>query len=306
MDELQSIKALETLCLELINVKNSREYVLGKKICRFIREIRQFKFILQLKRFVKNRKIKKIRETFVQENVPKDQWLKQLKIGPKNKKVIVYSCITGGYDDPVEPLFRSTNIEYAMFTDSKKHNVPGWIYLKIPQKIQKFSKHYQNRYIKMHPFELFPDADYACYIDGNVCPVSDLSVYVEYISPIAGIAMHKHSTRDCIYEELKACLALKKGNALQLVNQIDKYRRDGFPESFGMLECNVIVVDLHSEIAKKIFEDWWAEQEKWGSMRDQIALPYVLWKNNIIADDVAMLGKDVYKNSKLIIREHLK
>lgn len=31
MDELQSIKALETLSLELIKVKNSREYVLGKK-----------------------------------------------------------------------------------------------------------------------------------------------------------------------------------------------------------------------------------------------------------------------------------
>ena len=305
MDELQSIKALETLSLELIKVKNSREYVLGKKICRFISEIRQFKFILQLKRFVKNRKIKKIRETFVQENVSQDEWQKQLKIGPQDKKVIIYSCITGGYDDPVEPLFHSANIEYAMFTDSAKHSVPGWTYLGIPTKIQGSSKHYQNRYIKMHPFELFPNADYACYIDGNVCPVSDLSIYVEQINPTAGIAMHKHSTRDCIYEELKACLALKKGNAQQLVKQINQYRKDGFPERYGMLECNVIVVNLHNEIAKKIFEDWWAEQEKWGSMRDQIALPYVLWKNNIAIGSVAKLGQIVYRNPKVTIKEHL-
>ena len=43
-----------------------------------------------------------------------------------------------------------------------------------------------------------------------------------------------------------------------------------------------------------------------GSLRDQISLPYVLWKNNINIKQVSTLGNNVYQNSKLFKIDHFK
>lgn len=304
MDDLNLLKEIEILNREIIRLKYSDEYVIGKKVCRFVNEMKQGKFFLQFERFLKNRKIKNIREVSKKENVTQEEWERQLKFGDSEKKFVVYSCITGGYDIPCNPLFCRKSSNYVMFTDAPLKDNSVWEYKSIPEKLRDMSRSNQNRYIKMHPFDLFENADYACYIDGNVCPVSDLSIYTDVIEPSAGFAMHYHSTRDCIYEERKACEALKKGNLQKISSQIKLYEEEGFPQKYGMLECNMFVVDLHNPVAKKIFQMWWDELNRSQSGRDQIALPYVLWKNNIAVSTVAKLGESIYKNPKLMICEH--
>jgi hypothetical protein len=42
-------------------------------------------------------------------------------------------------------------------------------------------------------------------------------------------------------------------------------------------------------------EEWWKEFIEY-SKRDQISLPYVLWKNGIKINDVNELGKDLSTN----------
>ena len=304
MSDLDLLREIEILNREIILLKSSDEYVVGKKVCRFINEIKQGKLFLQLERFLKKRKIKKIREAFKQENVTQEEWERQLRFGGSDKTFVVYSCITGGYDVPCDPLFRRKSLTYVMFSDAllKEHSI--WKHEAIPEKLQDLSCSNQNRYVKMHPFDFFGNVGYACYIDGNICPVSDLSVYADVIDPSVGFAMHYHSTRDCIYEEIKACKAMKKGDPAKLTAQIKKYSGEGFPQRYGMLECNMFVVDLHNPVAKKIFQMWWDELNRSQSGRDQIALPYVLWKNNIAVSTVAKLGESIYKNPKLMICEH--
>ena len=66
-----------------------------------------------------------------------------------------------------------------------------------------------------------------------------------------------------------------------------------------MAEANIIVTDLKNKNGKKIFELWWDEFQKSKSLRDQLAFPYVIWKNDIKIDCITTLGNNVYDNPKV-------
>ena len=86
--------------------------------------------------------------------------------------------------------------------------------------------------------------------------------------------------------------------------QIERYVSEGFPLDYGLLECNVIAADLHSRLGRRIFSNWWDEFLASGSMRDQLALPYVLWKLGISFESAATMGRNAYADTKIFIAEH--
>lgn len=83
-----------------------------------------------------------------------------------------------------------------------------------------------------------------------------------------------------------------------------EYLQQGFPKKFGMLEATIIVTDLKNPVAKKILDDWWKEFISTKSLRDQISLQYVVWKNNFRIDDIGVLGNNLYKNPKFRVNIH--
>jgi len=224
-----------------------------------------------------------------------------------DKKIAIYTCITGKYDNVLEPYYIDEKCDYFVFTDE---NIETMVYQKvhIPQTIKNLNDNVLiNRYIKMHPHELFEkDYDYAIYIDGNIQQISDLSAFVNNINDEIGISMHKHSIRKCIYDESKILKVYKKGNPKFIKKQVEQYKKEDFPIEYGMAEANIIVTNLKSNISKKIFEDWWEEFVKTKSMRDQLSLPYVMWKNNVKMDKLTTLGSSVYKNKKVRVINHKK
>lgn len=221
-------------------------------------------------------------------------------------KIVIYTCITGNYDEIEEPLIIESGCDYFLYTNNKELESDIWTIKKIPDEIQKINDDAKiNRYIKMHPKELFKDYDYAIYIDGNIKLISTISTFIDNINCKTGLAIHRHCANDCIFKEIKTCRAYGKGNYKNLKRQANRYKQEGFPINYGMLECNVLVSDLNNDKATEIFNKWWNEYLKSESMRDQIALPYVLWKNKIQVGDVGNLGNDVNKNYKLKINSHI-
>ena len=222
------------------------------------------------------------------------------------KQVIVYTTIIGDYDEIQEPVFIPKNCKYVLFTDNKQIKSDKWEIRPIPENIEKIQNGTLiNRYIKMHPKELFENYDYSIYIDGNVKTVSDISKIVGACNTKTGIAIHRHCTRKCLYKEAKFCMLFKKGKIDKLSKQIKRYKKEGFPKNYGLLECNVIITDLKNDNSTKILNNWWEEFLKTGSNRDQIALPYILWKQGYKIEDVGNLGNNIYLNPKFIVNEHL-
>ena len=222
-----------------------------------------------------------------------------------DKKIAVYTCITGNYDKVEEPLIMESACDYYLFTNNPNLKSDSWNIREIPEEISKINNNAKiNRYIKMHPKEIFPEYDYAIYIDGNIKIISIISKFIEKVNNKTGLAIHRHCERNCIFNEIKACRAYGKGDYSKLKEQVSRYEKEGFPKSYGMLECNVLVSDLKNENAKKIFDGWWNEYLDSESMRDQIAFPYVLWKNGNKVEDIGNLGSNVNINSAIKINTH--
>ncbi len=224
-------------------------------------------------------------------------------------RVVVYTCITNGYDTLLDPAILPENVTYIAFLDNySKIKGSRWIIKKIPDSIQKEIPDgvLANRFVKFHPNEIIGDEfDYSIYVDGNIRIVGDITTLIDAVNPKTGLALHRHRQRNSVFDEVEVCKILKKGNVEKLSEQAKKYKEKGFPAAFGLYECNVIVSDLHNKMAKKLLDDWWQEFLESESMRDQIALPYVVWKNGLGFDDIGSLGRNVYRNPKFSFAEKI-
>lgn len=304
---------IEQLNQEKQNILQSRDYNAGKALFRYLCLLRHGHFIrlfnsLKLK-WTKHKVSKKydILVTFGDYyNEFKDDNSEESKIST-DTNVAAYICEINGYDTVPIPLIKVPKLDYYLITDEpEKYAYCNDYYkiIKISNTILSMGPVLANRYIKFHPSEFLKGYDYAIYLDGNVRPIGNIRSFADKVNPTTGIAMHLHRSRNCIYKEAKACIEFGRGNRDKIIEQCRKYEKEGFPKEYGMNEATIIVSDLHSNRAIELLNSWWKEFKESGSMRDQLAWPYVLWKKGFKISDVGCLGINIYKNYKVEMELH--
>ena len=283
---------------------NSKKYKLGNFLVNnllLLKKIRIYKFFQNIKgHILKKRILKKYcnHSSFKQ---------KINNINYNKKKIAVYTCILGNYDNINIPLVKFNNVDYFLITDKKeKFEEYFGVYNIIELKEDTLSKGniIANRYAKFHPYDFFRKYDYAIYFDGNVRIVSDIRKYITNILNKTGIAMYIHRERNDIYDEAKVCKLLKRGISKNIDKQMKKYTDEGFPKKYGMNEATIIVSDLKNMTSRVLLDAWFKEFLNSKSFRDQLAWPYVLWKNNFKIEDVGVLGNNIYEDNKIEILKH--
>lgn len=296
---MENKEIIEKLNLEYIELLSSKEYKRGKDISKALENIKRGRFI---KNFLLTMRRKKISKYNAHNEL--DNGYDLTYENSDRPRIAVYTVITGNYDMVNCPLVKPSNIDYYFFSEETKDDLGFWKKKSIPNKLSKYDNAEKNRYIKMHPYEFFSNYDYSIYIDGNILVVSDLTDMVCSMTK-AGLSLHNHQFRNCVFDEIEVCRLLKKGDYNCLKTQVKKYSNEGFPRKFGLYECNVILCDMKNNKGKKILEDWWNEFLASESYRDQISFPYVVWKNGLKYTDIGCLGKNVYKNPKIRINSHI-
>jgi len=307
MSTSDPIKALEEINSEYIrlNEYESKEARLGRHLTQFCKSF-PFHLLRWAKTILANRSLRKKNDSISSYVSPEDFFYASPD-PVTDKKGVVYTCITGGYDTPFEPVYKSDALDYVLFTDKTDEPAADsvWQRRSIDGLEIKAGSNLANRYYKFHPHEFFSDYDYSIYIDGNVQVISDLTgLYRVAGQSPAGIAMHRHFARKCIYQEAKWCEYNKRGNQENIQRQMSLYRQEGFPENFGLCEATVIVADLKNQTSEKLMNAWWDEFCRAQAGRDQLAFPYILWKNGYSTDDIGSLGNDEYHNPKFRINAH--
>lgn len=206
----------------------------------------------------------------------------------KKKKKVIYTCITGGYDNLIQQSYYNSDYNYICYTDNNE-----WINQKVigmweirPLVKKDFSNVLNNRWHKTHPHVLFPDYDDSIYIDGNIDIIT--SYLFEQIKNLQGnLLLPIHFKRKCIYSEIKKLRWNKKISRAQLMN-IKNYLKDsGFPKNYGMNENNIIYRKHHEKKIIKIMDEWWKMINDIAP-RDQLSLSFVLWKNHISVKDISI------------------
>ena len=300
MIEKYQEEKLELINKERIDLENSKEYILGRKI-------------FKIKNILKNRDIKRLKKIItnnIHGNKVKVDYKENNdcefndKIG--DVKIAVYTSVIGNYDEINDNFIKYPKCDYFIISE-KNRNTKNWNWIDIIEFYNSSSPINMNRFAKMNPSTFFKEKgyDYSIYIDGNIDIISNISCFINQINPSTGLAFHHHNSRNCVYDEANSCIAIKKGNKDEVVKFIEKLNHEKFPRNFGLFECNVIVSDLNNDKSKRILDAWWNEFLNTDVKRDQLIFPYVLWKLGYKFNNVGYLGNNVYKNYKLHINNHI-
>jgi hypothetical protein len=234
----------------------------------------------------------------------------RLKESHKHRmRVCIYTAIYGDYDELKAQPRQSVETDFVCFTErTMGRERKGWRIIR-DQRMRGQHPRLRAKYFKVRNDKVFGglysrlhglgDYDATIWIDGSIQIVSTEFV-AEMIRTVRlfGFGMATHPKRDCIYDELIASLPYRKYQGLPLAEQVESYRRLGYPAHNGLMARGVIVRMMKNPLLAKINSDWWRENVKW-SYQDQLSLPVVLWKRFTWYDpfQFAHLKNDFYEHS---------
>ena len=220
----------------------------------------------------------------------------QFLLNTNNMRIAVYTCIVGNYDNIIEPQIIEPGIDYYVFTDQECLINSKWTKIDIThfEDYKNLSSIKLNRKIKMLPFIYLPDYDYSIYIDGNIEITGRILPQIKEMEN-CGLGIHYHRTRDCIYDELVRVAYLRKAKIAIAREQIKAYKKDGYPRHNGLYE-NTVLIRKHSDMSTRdLMESWWKEFLLYPT-RDQLSLPYIIWKQGYDRRNIHILGMNINKS----------
>ena len=289
---------------DYLMVRKSKEYRLGLMLSTIKKLLKSGKFKMLKKEAAMRRMEKKVaRRKFkkpdMQTSVRKPDYF-------SDERIAIYTCVFGKYDKIIEPDVFPDNCDYYIITDNDVPETSSWKKMNIDSlqdTIKNMTNAEKNRYFKILPHKVFSDYKYSIYIDGNIQVISDLTEYIHYLGK-TGVGFHLHPGRCCVYEEAQAVLIYKKETKENIKKHIEHLEAEKMPRYYGMCECNVIVREHHNPVCKKLMSEWWEEYITYAK-RDQLSLPYVLYKNQIPVFEVAVLGNNVKLNPSFRVIRHI-
>lgn len=292
-------EAIQKQNQEYLDLLHSKEYQLGAKIIKIKNCILGLR-IKNIGGYIRTlQAAKKIKKT-----VDPDAWVNPLVEEDDyfaDERIAVYTSIFGKYDSLKEPLIKPNNIDYFILTDQSIPDNSCWKMINIGNH-ENLSSAEKNRYAKMHPDIFFESYKYSIYVDGSIKIISDLTPLIKRIGNV-GLAVHKHSQRACVYDELEYATNSYKITKKQAKLYLNYIHDIQMPKDFGLCECGVIARAHNNPLCKKIMSLWWEQFLKY-IKRDQISLPVVLYMNDIQINNIATLGNNIYTNQLFRIEEH--
>lgn len=190
-----------------------------------------------------------------------------------SQKIVFYSCLVNKRDD-IKPIWFQDGFEHVLFTDNTEI-VPtlGWDIRPLVWTSPDPTR--TSRYHKHHPFDLFPDASYAIWLDMTHWQYASLKPLLSN----QNLVLHRHQLRNTARAEAIECASINFDEPNVLLSQIKYYTKEGFPDNIGLYATSCLIMRNTYEY-RKLSEMWWEEICRW-SKRDQVSLPYCLWKLGI-------------------------
>lgn len=144
---------------------------------------------------------------------------------------------------------------------------------------------------------------WSVYLDGSLTPKAPLRAPVEKWLEKADMALFKHPWRSCAYAEIDECVKRGKITADEGEKMRSHLMLAGFPRDFGLWACGMVARRVHAN-ALQIFAAplWWELVQ--GVPRDQIWLPFVLWRLQHSLKRIHTIDADIYRSKWFTFRRH--
>ena len=213
------------------------------------------------------------------DNLDKNEYLLYDEIG--ENKIVVYTSISGSYDNLKEVIEPEKNIEYICFTDQLIES-KTWKIKKIPEILNNLEQTKKARCLKILPHLFLQEYETSVWVDGNIQVKRSIKKFINE-NLKNNFAIAKHPDRICVYQESEAVKKLNKDVSSTVDSQIEFYKELGYPEKNGMVQSGVIIRKHNEKDCIEICNDWWKELIKW-SKRDQLSFNYSIYNKNMIID----------------------
>jgi hypothetical protein len=216
-------------------------------------------------------------------------------------KIAIYTSIFGGKDTLRSPFNYefSLEVKYYLFTD--ENTVEVFPYEKVIldseyYDVSKNSKEVKINGINKEPLSGF---DYVIWHDANIQINHNEILKLMRFNEKFNLSAFRHPYRSCAYSEAIACVKKNKDSPFTIAYQMSKYFLNGLPANFG-LSANGILLIKNTLASQEIMKLWWLEVKR-NSRRDQLSLPFVLFKNNF---SINYLEGNVFDNNVSIYNKH--
>lgn len=204
----------------------------------------------------------------------------------KSSKV-VYTCLTGQYDQLITHRYLDPTWDYICFTDNtqllQQKQVAFWQIRPLAR--SDLDNVRLNRYHKLNPHIILPEYEESIYIDGNI------NILTPYLFELIkfkhrNLLLPKLNFQDCIYQHIQFIRQKRwdDDGILSAWEQVLKSQK--FPQHYGMTENNIIYRKHNLDEIQLIMSEWWKCIEQY-SKRDQLSFSYILWKHNIKIKDIS-------------------
>ena len=149
--------------------------------------------------------------------------------------------------------------------------------------------------------DLYTDCDASLWIDGSVHVLDDRFVrLVRELLEQHEIVLWDHpEDRDCFLQEAQHCHNWPKYRDGPLLAQAEHYLAEGMPEHFGLWATGSIA-RRHTDRMRAFGDAWLDEMERW-TIKDQVSLPYLLWRDGIVP---GTFGIDQLDNDMVVVMAH--
>ncbi len=182
---------------------------------------------------------------------------------------VIYSAIFGGYDRLAPPRCSISGCDLVCFTDNRAVASDVWDvrYVDVDGETSALA----NRRYKMLPHVYLADYAQSLYIDGNVRILRSPEQLIRQVLGEGSIGITSHPERDCVFDELQACIEYGKISREESLRWLDFYQRSGMRRHAGLFENNVIVRRHNDPAVVQLMQVWWEFYRKFGG-RDQLSL----------------------------------
>lgn len=211
----------------------------------------------------------------------------------KKPDITVYTCIVGDYDYLLTPKVIPDGVRFYCFTDKPRRKVAGWQMLPLVQPSSVTDPVLINRYHKFFPYKVLPSVDYSLYVDGSIHIVGDVTTWVKkFTSKEIGMVCLQHPVRRTVFDEVERCeeAGLFSQEDVRLAQQqLADYCEEGMP-AMQRLSENTVLLRAHDHPDLETAMELWWQQLNIYTKRDQLSLPYVIWKTGFVTDMVNVVN----------------
>ncbi len=263
------------LLVDVTNTTRVKEYSESYKILNRPNTLQFKEFIAKLCKIFNVRQ-----KNFIDKNKMLDQ--KELSFykhpgfegTPVDKsKIVIYTCITNGYDVFPEENYYDPDIRYVCFHDGTIDTTKGpWEYIDIRNYCDIKCPRRLSFYPKANPHLFFPEGTHTVWIDGCYIHTKQFIENTLYCFPFT---MLRHASRFSYYDEMLEgflCAFFSYDDAIKLTKNLkeNNYEFRKYSSPLGTIVWRTINQET------KRFNELWYEYSLIGSNRDQVAFDVAL------------------------------